>query len=54
VAFNVALDLSPFSGINPCGYAGLQTIDLATLGVSTDWATAAQRLAERLVSQFTP
>jgi lipoyl(octanoyl) transferase len=54
VAFNVAMDLSPFSGINPCGYAGLQTIDLATLGVSTDWATAAQRLAERLVSQFTP
>ena len=33
VALNVAMDLSPFSGINPCGYAGLQTIDLATLGV---------------------
>jgi lipoyl(octanoyl) transferase len=54
VAFNVAMDLSPFAGINPCGYVGLQTVDLATLGVSTDWATAARRLGERLVSQFTP
>jgi lipoyl(octanoyl) transferase len=54
VALNVAMDLSPFAGINPCGYAGLQTVDLATLGVSTDWATAARRLGERLVSQFTP
>jgi lipoyl(octanoyl) transferase len=54
VAFNVAMDLSPFAGINPCGYPGLQTVDLATLGVSTDWATAAGRLGERLVSQFAP
>jgi lipoyl(octanoyl) transferase len=54
VAFNVAMDLSPFGGINPCGYAGLQTIDLATLGVSTDWATAAGRLGERLSSQLSP
>lgn len=54
VAFNVAMDLSPFAGINPCGYAGLQTIDLATLGVNTEWATAARRLGGRLVGQFTP
>ena len=54
VAFNVAMDLSPFAGINPCGYPGLQTVDLATLGVSTDWATAAGRLGERLTSQFAP
>jgi lipoyl(octanoyl) transferase len=54
VAFNVAMDLSPFAGINPCGYPGLQTVDLATLGVSTDWATAARRLGERLVSQLAP
>jgi lipoyl(octanoyl) transferase len=25
------MDLSPFKGINPCGYQGLQTIDLASL-----------------------
>lgn len=52
VALNVAMDLTPFSGINPCGYEGLATIDLATLGVHTDWATAAQRFGSRLESQL--
>ncbi|MEP6792578.1 MAG: lipoyl(octanoyl) transferase LipB, partial [Ramlibacter sp.] len=32
VAVNVAMDLQPFRRINPCGYAGLETVDLATLG----------------------
>ena len=54
VALNVAMDLSPFGGINPCGYAGLKTVDLARLGVSTDWATVAQQLGSRLAAQFTP
>ena len=54
VALNVAMDLNPFHGINPCGYAGLQTIDLATLGVSTDWASAASRLGERLAAHLSP
>jgi lipoyl(octanoyl) transferase len=54
VALNVAMDLAPFGGINPCGYAGLQTVDLARLGVSTDWATVSQQLGSRLAAQFTP
>ena len=54
VALNVAMDLRPFGGINPCGYANLQTVDLATLGVSTDGATVARQLGERLAAQFTP
>ena len=54
VALNVDMDLTPFGGINPCGYAGLQTVDLARLGVSTDWATVAQQLGSRLAAQFTP
>ena len=54
VALNVAMDLSPFDGINPCGYAGLKTVDLATLGVSTDWATTSSRLAERLATHLSP
>lgn len=33
VSINVDMDLSPFSGINPCGYRGLDSVDLATLGV---------------------
>lgn len=45
VALNVAMDLEPFSRINPCGYAGLKTIDLQALGLQVDRETAAQRLA---------
>lgn len=53
VALNVAMDLRPFARINPCGYAGLKTVDLATLGVAVDPATVADELGRRLVAQFT-
>ena len=53
VALNVAMDLSPFERIDPCGYAGLRTVDLATLGVHTDWATVARQLGQRLSAQLT-
>ena len=48
LALNVAMDLEPFSRINPCGYAGLQTVDLRTLGVAASWEEAAARLAAQL------
>jgi lipoyl(octanoyl) transferase len=54
VALNVAMDLSPFALINPCGYAGLSTVDLTTLGVSTDVASVATRLSERLSVHLAP
>ena len=54
LALNVAMDLRPFDRINPCGYAGLTTVDLATLGVRTDVSTVAERLGERLVEHLTP
>ena len=53
VTLNVAIDLQPFGRINPCGYAGLKTVDLATLGVVADWATVADVLGRRLRAQFT-
>jgi lipoyl(octanoyl) transferase len=31
LAVNVAMDLAPFRGINPCGYEGLEVSDLKTL-----------------------
>ena len=49
VALNVAMDLSPYQRINPCGYAGLQTVDLSTIGVSASWDEAAHALAAQLV-----
>ena len=48
VALNVAMDLKPFERINPCGYAGLQTVDLQTLGVQVSWQDAATLLAQQL------
>ncbi|NDY92656.1 lipoyl(octanoyl) transferase LipB [Ideonella livida] len=48
VSLNVAMDLKPFLRINPCGYAGLATVDLATLGAPSDPEAVAERLAERL------
>lgn len=54
VALNVAMDLGPFDGIDPCGYAGLRTVDLATLGVHSDWDTVAGRLGQRLQARLSP
>ena len=54
VALNVAMDLEPFSRINPCGYAGLQTTDLRSLGVNVTWDEAARVLADQLASRLVP
>lgn len=50
LALNVAMDLEPFSRINPCGYAGLATVDLSTIGVPTTWDEAADRLGRQLAA----
>jgi lipoyl(octanoyl) transferase len=54
VALNVAMDLQPFWRINPCGYAGLQTVDLSTIGVAVSWDEAAQVLSQKLQTTLTP
>lgn len=48
LSLNVAMDLEPFARINPCGYAGLRTVDLATLGIRANPDEVAGHLAERL------
>ena len=48
LALNVAMDLEPFARINPCGYPGLQTVDLSTIGVSIAWNEAAALLGHKL------
>jgi lipoyl(octanoyl) transferase len=53
LALNVGMDLSPFSLINPCGYANLPAVDMATLDIHIDWNDAASRLAERLQTHLT-
>jgi len=48
VALNVAMDLSPFDGIDPCGYPGLRTTDLSTIGLQVPLDDVAETLATRL------
>lgn len=54
LALNVAMDLSPFDRIDPCGYAGLQTVDLHSLGVALDMQQAQSLLSRRLMHRLVP
>ena len=54
VAFNVAMDLAPYTQINPCGFAGLATVDLSTIGVSVTWQEAADLLGRKLAAHLLP
>ncbi len=55
LSFNFNLDKTPFSYINPCGYAGLQVVNLSELilgDVELNFAASAKRLAECLNKQI--
>jgi len=52
VALNVDMDLTPFSWINPCGYEGLQTVDMKTLGVKAPLQEVQSLLAKHLTEQL--
>jgi len=52
LALNVDMDLSPFAGINPCGYEGLPTVDLRRCGISCSMEAAAEQLLVRLQQAF--
>ena len=54
VALNVHMDLSPFERINPCGYAGLTTTDLFTIGVEVSWQDMADLLGNKLAISLMP
>jgi lipoyl(octanoyl) transferase len=48
IALNVAMDLSPFGRIDPCGYPGLATTQLKDLGISLDVFAAGEKLVSHL------
>ncbi|WP_076593164.1 lipoyl(octanoyl) transferase LipB [Herminiimonas arsenitoxidans] len=48
VSLNVAMDLTPFTWINPCGYEDLATIDMQSLGAQTTLSAVQNALAEKL------
>jgi lipoyl(octanoyl) transferase len=52
VSLNVDMDLAPFSWINPCGYAGLQTIDMKTLGATVSLPEVQSALTNNLVERL--
>ncbi len=52
LAFNVDMDLAPFSCINPCGYKGMETTQLKDLGVSASWEEMADRLCGSLARKL--
>jgi lipoyl(octanoyl) transferase len=54
LALNVDMDLEPYSRINPCGYANLQTVDLSTIGVQAAWTDVAGVLGQKLVAHLQP
>ena len=52
VSLNVGMDLTPFSWINPCGYSGLATVDMRTMGVEAPLADFQQALARALTEHL--
>lgn len=48
VSLNVAMDLTPFTWINPCGYEDLATIDMQSLGAQATLSEVQIALADRL------
>lgn len=52
LAINVDMDLSPFEGINPCGYAQLKTIDMKTVGAQASWQDVADKVSGYLLEAF--
>ena len=50
LSLNVAMDLSPFGRIDPCGYPGLEVTQLADLGCPTAMDMVSSTLVQRLVA----
>ncbi|PRC93214.1 lipoyl(octanoyl) transferase LipB [Solimicrobium silvestre] len=48
VSLNVAMDLTPFTTINPCGYADLTCVDMRSLGITATLPEVQMTLANQL------
>lgn len=54
LAVNVAMDLAPFAGINPCGYADLRVTDLRQLAGIESVARFREDFEPRLLARVAP
>jgi lipoyl(octanoyl) transferase len=52
LSLNVDMDLAPFSYINPCGYQGMQVIDIKSLGVQLTMSNAKKLVVSALKKQM--
>lgn len=50
LALNVNMDLSPFLRINPCGYQGMEMVQVSELGGPSDMQTVEEQLITTLVT----
>ncbi len=50
ISLNVDMDLTPFYGINPCGYAGLEVTQLRDLGITEDFDQITTQFLTRLLN----
>ena len=49
LSLNVAMELAPFSAINPCGYAGMPVTQTRDIGIALTSAQAAEALTRHLI-----
>ena len=52
LALNVAMDLEPFSRINPCGYEGLEVTQIRNIISDIELESVTDDLQQRLIEQF--
>lgn len=52
LSLNIDMDLSPFTRINPCGYQGMEMIDLKRLGILITMDEAKQQFVSVLEQQM--
>ncbi|MDT8363584.1 MAG: lipoyl(octanoyl) transferase LipB [Nitrosomonas sp.] len=52
IALNVAMDLSPFNAINPCGFPGLRITQTSELGIAAPIDILEKKLVENFLVQL--
>jgi len=52
ISLNIDPDLAPFSGINPCGYEGLQVTSMKQLGMDVDKDQVVARFVQLICEQL--
>ena len=52
ISLNIDMDLTPFSYINPCGYQGMEMVDLKRLGCDLTMEQAKQQFVSALNMQM--